>query len=70
MTLVEVIEKANDKKLFRRRSWTHADFVKVKGGPTSYGGGEIVWEATGERVTLCYKNDLAANDWHIAGEKP
>lgn len=70
MTLKDVIEIAHvEAKPFRRKGWTHADWLKVAGQRDSYGNGVLFWES-GERVSLFFVSDLAGIDWHVKGEEP
>ena len=71
MTLPQVIETSiRHMKPFRRRNWSHADYIEVVGfGQDNYGNGELHW-TSGERARLFYITDLTADDWHIKGEEP
>lgn len=65
MTLIEAIKQAGFTKTFRRKSWTHQDVLYVLGHPKAYGGGEIMWQASGTRAQFFYVNEITGDDWEV-----
>lgn len=64
MTLRDAIKKAREtKQAFRRKDWSHADWLIIRGSENSYGGGELFWEATGMQAQLFYCSDFIKTDW-------
>lgn len=65
MNIQEAIETG---KPFKRKSWTHADYLRVK-SKGGYGGGELFWVRGSSRANLFYVSDILADNWEVEERK-
>lgn len=66
MNLIEAVKTG---KPFRRKAWTHNDYMAWSGGHLAYGGGELVWASCKTRCHIAYRNDILIDDYEIFDEE-